>query len=243
MPAKKSAKAKKTKPEEPAGAPKVFDVAKPGETAADASSRPLIVGHGTIIKQDPMVVDQEPATEPKPVSKTGVSIQPLGEPEEKPTKKNKSVTDIQVLEDAASEDAKESTQEAPELEDVKSDDTPEDSKETKQTKEDTESPAEEETDSDQLESSGGATNALANELVAKKEAEHQAKKEARKAEQTQELIASKKYFVNVHQGPASSSAGQWIILLLLLVVVGVVLAIDAGLIDVGITLPFDLIKN
>ena len=35
---------------------KVFDVAKPGETAADASSRPVIVGHKNLLK-DPMVKD------------------------------------------------------------------------------------------------------------------------------------------------------------------------------------------
>lgn len=34
---------------------RVFDVAKPGKTAADPTSRPIIVGHGTRMKNDPMV--------------------------------------------------------------------------------------------------------------------------------------------------------------------------------------------
>jgi hypothetical protein len=36
---------------------KFFDVAKPGKTAPDQTSRPIIVGHGARIKQDPMVSD------------------------------------------------------------------------------------------------------------------------------------------------------------------------------------------
>ena len=47
--------AKKKDKEEPSSAPKLFDVAKPGKTAASATSRPIIVGHGSSMKQDPMV--------------------------------------------------------------------------------------------------------------------------------------------------------------------------------------------
>ncbi len=43
---------------------KFFDVAKPGKTAPDPTSRPIIVGHGERIKQDPMVSD---ASTSKPV--------------------------------------------------------------------------------------------------------------------------------------------------------------------------------
>jgi Mg-chelatase subunit ChlI len=34
---------------------RVFDVARPGKSTPDSSSRPLIVGHRTMLKQDPMV--------------------------------------------------------------------------------------------------------------------------------------------------------------------------------------------
>lgn len=50
---------------------KVFDVSKPGETAASASSRPVIVGHKTLL-QDPMVTTTAPPVvktkKPKPDS-------------------------------------------------------------------------------------------------------------------------------------------------------------------------------
>jgi len=51
---------------------KVFDITRPGETAANASSRPVIVGHKTLL-QDPMVTRQIPITaakkaKPKPDS-------------------------------------------------------------------------------------------------------------------------------------------------------------------------------
>ena len=35
---------------------KLFDVAKPGKTPPSATSRPVIVGHGSMVKNDPMVV-------------------------------------------------------------------------------------------------------------------------------------------------------------------------------------------
>lgn len=39
----------------------VFDVAKPGKTTPDSSSRPLIVGNRTMLKRDPMVSPTPPA--------------------------------------------------------------------------------------------------------------------------------------------------------------------------------------
>jgi hypothetical protein len=42
---------------------KMFDVAKPGKTAADPTSRPIIVGQGARIKQDPMVSTATPKPE------------------------------------------------------------------------------------------------------------------------------------------------------------------------------------
>lgn len=53
---------KKTQEESPS-APKLFDVAKPGKTPAGATSRPVIVGHGSTMKQDPMF--NSPADEKK----------------------------------------------------------------------------------------------------------------------------------------------------------------------------------
>lgn len=260
MPAKKTTKPKKSENQEPSGAPKVFDVAKPGETAADASSRPLIVGHGSIIKQDPMVVDPDPAAESKPVSKRGVSIQPTTEiKEEAKAPDSPKPTTIKVLDEVSEEKPDESVKKeeavvepkAEKVEEptVEPEKTEEEITETKETDDPKEEPApetkpEEETVSDQPESSEvAATNALANELVAKKAAEEKAKEAAKKAEEFQSLINSKKYFVNIHQSATSGGAGKWILLLLLLLIAGAVAAIDAGLVETSITLPFDLIQN
>lgn len=74
---------KKKTDEESPSAPKLFDVAKPGKTAATATSRPVIVGHGSTLKKDPMVnssEDEKEDTEKVPVRSHGpVTIQPLNE--------------------------------------------------------------------------------------------------------------------------------------------------------------------
>src|SRR5882757_2872268 len=74
------------------GAPKVFDVAKPGKSAPSASSKPIIVTNRPVLK-DPMMVDEstdagtkdkEPLTAP-----IRIKIQPLhhdDEPKDEPEK-------------------------------------------------------------------------------------------------------------------------------------------------------------
>ena len=53
--------AKKDEPNEIPSAPAVFDVSKPGETAAHPTSRPVILGHTSMLKKDPMVSPQNEA--------------------------------------------------------------------------------------------------------------------------------------------------------------------------------------
>src|SRR3989344_1198355 len=64
---------------------KVFDVAKPGKTAASASSRPLIIGHKTLL-QDPMVTRTPLPSKAKKIkpdsSDLGIDETASGEPEE-----------------------------------------------------------------------------------------------------------------------------------------------------------------
>ena len=57
----KTPKAKTSPPVKPA---KVFDVAKPAETPAAATSRPVIVGHTNSMQTDPMVA---PVAESTPI--------------------------------------------------------------------------------------------------------------------------------------------------------------------------------
>jgi hypothetical protein len=74
---------KKSKKDEPKQAKKVFDVMRPGKTAAGATSRPVIVGHKPQVK-DPMMSD--PAeTEALMDSKKKVALQPTSEISTSPT--------------------------------------------------------------------------------------------------------------------------------------------------------------
>lgn len=61
---------------------KIFDVSSPGKTEADATSRPVIVGSGSMIKKDPMVtgdaVDESDSL-PRPVIKKSISLKPLSD--------------------------------------------------------------------------------------------------------------------------------------------------------------------
>lgn len=44
---------------------KMFDVSKPGQSPASATSRPIIVKHGEMMKKDPMVREEETEKEPQ----------------------------------------------------------------------------------------------------------------------------------------------------------------------------------
>lgn len=242
MPAKKTPKSKAQKKSEPIGPPKVFDVAKPGETAADATARPVIVGHGTMIKNDPMVVDDETPKEEKPVSNRGVSIKPIGDQDAENT---------EVVADKAEEPPAEGEQESTKTVDTaKTDSQPEgqvvSQDDSDASKDGTQEAPEESEKVDQKDSETegeGVTNALTSELVAKKEAEEKSKEIAKRSKQTEELVESKKYFVNIHQGPTSGGVGKWLFLILIIALVAGLALIDAGLIDVGITLPFDILEG
>ena len=83
---------------------KVFDVAKPGKTAADASSRPVIVTNRPVMK-DPMVADEKPESEavagetPQSAndstapSSTHLKLEPLSHDDATPKEETTKVTD------------------------------------------------------------------------------------------------------------------------------------------------------
>lgn len=58
---------------------KVFDVSKPGETAADPTSRPVIVGHTGTRQQDPMVVEEKTDEKTSPANKEKLVLEPKRE--------------------------------------------------------------------------------------------------------------------------------------------------------------------
>lgn len=84
---------KKNKDDSKIPVSKLVDVAKPGETAASATSRPIIVGHGSTMKLDPMVKaaagDAKDTPPPASVKTRGYTVID-------PPKHNDSVDKIQV---------------------------------------------------------------------------------------------------------------------------------------------------
>lgn len=74
---------KKSKKDDPKQPKKVFDVMRPGKTAAGATSRPVIVGHKPQVK-DPMMSDPA-ATEALMDGKKKVALQPVDETTTTPT--------------------------------------------------------------------------------------------------------------------------------------------------------------
>jgi len=197
------AKAKDTNQEKTDGgeipsAPPVFDVSKPGKTAADPSSRPLIVTHKPMVKQDPMVA---PETEEKKEEK-----KPL-------TPKREAV--LQPSEELISEEAKKPKEEEKKPEENTSDDS-------------------------------AAIESLAGEAEAKQKNKKQDEEIAKKAAEIENLIQSKKYNLPIHDASYRSKSLFTtllnIILILMVLAALFVLAIDAKLINVGLELPFDLIK-
>src|SRR5690606_17731968 len=95
-------------------------------------------------------------------------------------------------------------------------------------------------------STSGAIDALAGEASAKRQSQKQKEAEEKKNQAVQELIKSGKYHLPIHDAVYRRTNAFTLFINLLLVVLlllsGIVLAQDAGYIDIGLVLPFDLIK-
>lgn len=200
---------------------KTMDIARPGKTPPDASARPVVVSHRPMV-QDPMVVSadeivpKEEITAEKPVeapSHTSKIIQPLNE---------------QPAEEVSKEPAE-----------------PQEAVETKQevaaesAQEETKVPAS---------SEAALVDAVADKVESGNKKKGNGLSEAEKAKQEtlQKLITEKKYFVPIGHGHHHRRKHGFLTLLLLLVLIasaGGYLAADAGILDVGIKLPVDLIKT
>lgn len=223
----------------PKSAPQVNDVAKPGETAATPTSRPIIVGRGGMIKQDPMVVDgkDEEAVEAagantgKLSKRSAVTIEPVSEEAKEPADaKLETENEDNSPDDSTNQPAEDGQDTGKDEESSQDEEQPDDS-----------AKREEDDSSDSAEIESLATSAEARKLSAKQEEEDQ-----KRSQQIQELISSKKYFVPIVEGGHKASSQRfmsWLLLLLLLVAVATYMAIDAGYLDVGISLPYDIIRN
>lgn len=234
MAKKKTEKTEKLKSQEPQvkSAPQVNDVAKPGETAALPTSRPVIAGHTPMIKQDPMVSVQNSDSDGETiqVTKSG-SITKKADLKVDPIENEEPAPEENISDTPANDTA------APDTE--SSDDKPENNSVVKDEQG-------EERNTEEESSEPAAIDSLATSAENKKLSAKAAEEEKAGQEKIKELISSKKYSVQIVEGGHKATSQRfmsWLLVFLLLASAGVYLAVDAGYLDVGIALPYDLIKN
>lgn len=243
---------------------KVMDVAKPGTSAPDASARPVIVGHRTLL-QDPMVTPaqtDEAAPEDKVVSKTAPTLKPINEaPKEtdEPKKETKVTVKTEKTDKVEKESSTPTEGQAYVIESIKPNfDEPKavkaetDKKEepavtpasdAKNTEEKAEPPAKETATPQSDESDGAATEAVAAQAAAKKTTEKEDKEAIARQEVVQKLITDKTYNLPIGEAKHKRNMSLVVLLVLLIGVAALVyLAIDAEVIKTSIKLPFEFFK-
>lgn len=210
------------KTEETKESMQVMDVSKPGKTAADATARPIIIGHGSMA-QDPMVNPAENKNPDAPEKKPDSEAIPVGK---------KIILPISEQEKSAEEIKETTPEQAEEPKTPDAEAKPEAEPE----------PAEPQETSGESSSDSAVVDAVADQVDVKKQ-ELADEEDKKKQEAINKLVSDKKYFVPIGKAHKKSrNFTATFILLVLVVVIGVVLAIDAGLLDIGVDLPIDLIK-
>lgn len=199
----------------------IEDIAKPGNTPADATSRPVIIGRGPVMR-DPMVNDEnepsqmEPEAEKPPLPTTKKVIKPV-ESDESPAQ----------------------------TEDNPDESEPSKGKPESDTKPSDESSADKPAETDDEVSDTAVVDAVLDQVDDKKEQTAEDKAAEERQNLVNKLVAEKKYFLPLAAAQHRRNNRIMLIVLvaLLPLIVGVVLAVDAGILDIGISLPFDLIKQ
>jgi hypothetical protein len=223
-------------PNKPSSKKPVFDVSKPGKSAPNASSRPIIVGHK--IMQDPMVSSDNKEEDPEQkvdvrVSSSGKSVAPPSsskaviEPSSEEKEKPDPVSGNEKKPEGAN--SEEQTDEKPETDSAE-----------------TEGAGVEESPAAEKEDSSAVVDAVVEQADSKKKKDEMSEQDKAKQEAINELIDQKKYFVKI--SPAGRRRWPKIAILTLLFAMvfgggGALLAADAGLIDLGFDPPFNFIIN
>ena len=215
-------------------AKKVFDVAKPGNSPADATARPLIVGHKSEVA-DATITQPGAASPGKMITiKSSDASETADETSVEVVQQPISTTSHKTIQPLSHEDTKADTAVAAEAEAPVADEAGAE-------------PESEDVEPDEpAESSDGAVlDAVAGQAGGSRksieEAEAAAKKEA-----AEKLIASKQYFLPIDESKSVHRFERFMIGLLLVLLLGLIafdLAIDAGLIKTDIKPFVDLIKN
>jgi hypothetical protein len=251
---------------------RLFDVAKPGKSAPNTTSRPIIVGHAPMIKRDPMMREDPDPVEKAPgqVEENAVvvkshekKISPLSAPDEPATGNAKDVDTAQVdipetadaeaslnLNDAPASGEKEAPRSDEKTSNTDSENAPDSAPDTKNDVP-AETPPPQETKTEETiaappedPNNKAAVDSLVNEVSAK-QADKKEKQdlEARTAE-IEEIIEKKEYFVPIGQVSRRRSNQLVVITLMLILVfatVGLNLAVDAGVIDIGLNPLTDIL--
>lgn len=228
---KKSATAKESSE---AAEEKVFDVSRPGEAAPSASSRPLIISHRPGVSSDPMVSATDAPAEDeakkdgneKKDPEADQASEEVVEQVLKAPKKNR----IEPLNPTITlEDKKDPSSDVEVIEEKTEDDAIDDAKDnaSKEEKRD-------ETD-DISEEIEDVSASLTTKKQAKEDEAKKAQQELERRAEIEKLIENKHFFVSINSVQKRRSRRAVIVLgLLVIVAIGVLAALDAEIIDIGI---------
>lgn len=217
---------------------KVFDVAKPGKSAPDPNSRPIIVSRGPQV-EDPMV-SKKPPSDDLPPSAPVVSVSPAtAEGKTTPESTAASISSLsssrRITINPLHDDTPPETVDTGKAEESTA---PEDTEEKEPTEPEDKEEAAPET------SSAAAVNAVAEQAGAAKKGKNQ--EDTAQKEATEKLVESRQYFVPIGETRQSRMLERSLIIVLVVLLLGLVgfnLAIDAGLVQTDIRPLFDFIKN
>lgn len=202
----------------------VMDVSKPGKTPADASARPIIVGHKMLV-QDPMVTETAEKTE-ETVTEAVAEVETDEKPPVSPSSSKRIIAPLSAEEKSGDTESENTSQTEPEAAVSE------------------ESAAAETATQDTSDNDAAVVDAVIDQVADKKKVDEQQEADERKKRETLEkLVAEKKYFVPLGRSHHKSGHGLTVLTILLgATFLGLVAAIDAGMLEAGFTLPFDLIK-
>lgn len=192
---------------------KVFDVTKPGSAKPETGSKPMVVGHKMM--KDPTLTNSKKSEDSsdEPIAQTSkITINPVSE---------------EFTPETTDETPPESTDQSNDLNTSSTDDDQTSKNVTPDTVVEVDSPATE----------------PVIETTAEEKKEAAVDKRIEQEENLQKIIKEKTYIVPIEEASYSAfkTFMKTFIIVGLLGVIAIVLLIDAEIIDLGITLPFDLL--
>ncbi|GAC1391521.1 MAG: hypothetical protein NVSMB46_04350 [Candidatus Saccharimonadales bacterium] len=198
---------------------KVFDVAKPGKSTPDVTSRPVIIGHGPIL-QDPMVNGTKTNVEEDNQEDTAQKAKVIREKVLAPT--DEATNNVQA---AKSEDAK-----------------VQDTEDPKQA----EKQSAEKYDSSVSDSNTAIVDAVLDQVPDKEQDLSVDNKANEQLKAIEKLIVEKKYYVPIGKVRRRKNTRRLLVTTIMLLVIGIIggyVAIDAGFIKSDIQLPVHILHT